>query len=129
MEDKMKKQFITLKTNIKIEMIFSFQNKEQQLWKCELRAIPIDWNESDFIKNLIENAFHSDIESTKDLVKISMCISGDKFYDKAPCIKQMLQRNGKYYFQPDQRDKVENAIIKNSVIASETKPFSELRIN
>lgn len=125
----MKKQFITLKTNIKIEMIFTFENKEQQLWKCELRTIPIDWNESDFIKNLIENAFHSDIESTKNLIKISMCISGDKLSDKVPCIKQMLKRNGKYFFQPDQRDSVENAIIKNSIIASETKPFQQNKVN
>jgi len=70
----MKKPFITVKTKIKVQLIFSFDNHEQQLWECEFKALPIDWNESDLIRNLIENAFPNDIENTKDLVKISMCI-------------------------------------------------------
>ena len=125
----MKTPFITVKTKIKVQLIFSFDNHEQQMWECEFKALPLDWNESDLIRNLIENAFPNDIENTKDLVKISMCINGDKASTKVPCIKQMLKRNGKYYFQPDQRDHVENAIIKDSVIASLTKPFSELKVS
>ena len=125
----MKKPFITIKTKIKVQIIFTFDTKEQEMWECEFGALPIDWTQSDWIRNIIENAFEQDIENTKDLVKISMCISANKDAKTIPCVAQMLERSGKYYFQPNQRDEVVNAIIKNSVIASETKPFSELRVN
>ena len=126
----MKKPFIiTVKTKIRVQLIFSFDNHEQQMWECTIKELPLEWKESDLIRNLIENAFPNDIENAKDLVKISMCISGDKVSKKIPCIQQMLKRSGKYFFQPDQRDEVENAIIKDSVIASLTKPFSELKVS
>ena len=39
-------------------------------------------------------------------------------------IKDYLSRNGKYYFQPDQRDEVEEEIIKGTAIASKSRPYN-----
>ena len=108
-----------------VEIIFTFDNQEQQMWNTKMKFIPLDMNESEWIKHLIERAFHNDMHLTKDLCKISMCIGcEEKGYDNIPMIKSFLSRNGKYYFQPNQRDNVETAIIKDTIIASNTMPFN-----
>ena len=120
-------QGIAFDATMNVEMIFSFDNQEQQMWNTKMKFIPLDMKESEWIKSLIEKAFHDDINLTKDLYKISMCIGCDKKgYADIPMIERFLSRNGKYYFQPNQRDNVESAIIKDTVIASNTKPFSKL---
>ena len=119
--------FALYDTPMKIQMIFSFDNKDQQMWNTEMKFIPIEIKESEWIKDLIEMAFRDDINLTKDLYKISMCIGcKEKGHKNIPMIKNFLARNGKYYFQPNQRDDIESAIIKDTVIASNTKPFNKL---
>ena len=119
--------FALYDTPMKIQMIFSFDNQEQQMWNTKMKFIPLDMKESEWIKSLIERAFHKDMHLTKDLYKISMCIGcKTKGYENIDMIKSFLSRNGKYYLQPNQRDNVVNAIIKDTVIASNTKPFSKL---
>ena len=123
----MKKGNLVLNVKMNVEMIFSFDNQDQQMWNTEMKFIPIEIKESEWIKDLIEMAFHDDIHLTKDLYKISMCIScNEKGHKNIPMIKNFLARNGKYYFQPNQRDDIESAIIKDTVIASNTKPFNKL---
>jgi len=118
---------IAFNATMNVEMIFSFDNQEQQMWNTKMKFIPLDMKESEWIKSLIERAFHKDMHLTKDLYKISMCIGCDKKgYADIPMIERFLSRNGKYYFQPNQRDNVESAIIKDTIIASNTKPFSKL---
>ena len=128
-QDKNKNVFtkghLVFNAKMKVQIIFTFDNQEQQLWNTEMKCIPIEMKESTWIKHLIELAFNDDINLTKDLVKISMCISCDqKGHENIPMIKSFLSRNGKYYFQPDQRD-IENEIIKGTIIASETLPFNK----
>tara|TARA_Y100000310_G_C20468234_1_gene708714 strand:+ start:152 stop:703 length:552 start_codon:yes stop_codon:yes gene_type:complete len=118
---------IAFNATMNVEMIFSFDNQEQQMWNTKMKFIPLDMKESEWIKSLIERAFHKDMHLTKDLYKISMCIGcKTKGYENIDMIKSFLSRNGKYYLQPNQRDNVVNAIIKDTVIASNTKPFSKL---
>ena len=125
-----KKGHLVLNAIMNVQMIFSFDNKEQQMWNIKLNCIPIEMKESEWIKDLIEMAFHDDINLTKDLYKISMCIGcKTKGYENIDMIKSFLSRNGKYYLQPNQRDDVENAIVKDTVIASNTKPFYSEKIN
>ena len=119
------KGHLVFNARMKVQIIFTFDNQEQQLWNTEMKCIPIEMKESTWIRHLIELAFNDDINLTKDLVKISMCIGCDqKGYENIPMIKSFLSRNGKYYFQPDQRD-IENEIIKGTIIASETLPFNK----
>ena len=88
--------FALYDTPMKIQMIFSFDNQEQQMWNTKMKFIPLDMNESEWIKHLIERAFHNDMHLTKDLCKISMCIGcEEKGYDNIPMIKSFLSRNGK----------------------------------
>ena len=121
---------IAFNATMNVEMIFSFDNQEQQMWNTKMKFIPLDMKESEWIKSLIERAFHKDMHLTKDLYKISMCIGCDKKgYENIDMIKSFLSRNGKYYLQPNQRDDVENAIVKDTLIASNTKPFYSEKIN
>ena len=121
----MEKQHLVFNAKMKVQMIFTFDNKDQQMWDTTMRVVPIEMKESEWIQSLIKEAFKEDLHNANDLVKISMCIGCDKKgYEKIPMIKSFLSRNGKYYFQPDQRD-IENEIIKGTTIASETKPFNQ----
>ena len=120
-----KKGHLIFNAKMKVQIIFTFDNKDQQMWNTEMKFIPLDMEESEWIKHLIETAFYKDMHNANDLVKISMCIGCDKKgYENIPMIKSFLSRNGKYYFQPNQRD-IENEIIKGTTIASETKPFNQ----
>ena len=116
---------IAFNAMMNVEIIFTFDNQEQQMWNTKMKFIPLDMKESEWIKSLIERAFHNDMHLTKDLCKISMCIGCDKKgYADIPMIERFLSRNGKYYFQPNQRDNAESAIIKDTIIASNTMPFN-----
>ena len=119
------KGHLVFNAELRVQIIFTFDNQEQQMWNTTMRVIPIEMKESEWIQSLIKMAFEKDLHNANDLVKISMCIGCDqKGYEKIPMIKSFLSRNGKYYFQPDQRD-IENEIIKGTTIASETKPFNQ----
>ena len=109
-------------------MIFTFDNKDQQMWEVTQSCVP-NFKESEWIRKLIHGAFpDEDINLTEDLSKISMAISyKSKAVEKLPMIQDFLKRNGKYYFQSDQRDEVENEIIKGTVIASETKELKQTK--
>ncbi len=121
------KDNLIFNATMNVQIIFTFDNQEQQMWNTKMKFIPLDMKESEWIKHLIERAFHNDMHLTKDLCKISMCIGcEEKGYDSIPMVERFLSRGGKYYFQPNQRDNVVNAIIKDTVIASDTKPFSKL---
>tara|TARA_R100001510_G_C7458122_1_gene79881 strand:- start:55 stop:468 length:414 start_codon:yes stop_codon:yes gene_type:complete len=119
------KGHLVFNAEMRVQIIFTFDSQEQQMWNTTMRVIPIEMKESEWIQSLIKMAFEKDLHNANDLVKISMCIGCDqKGYEKIPMIKSFLSRNGKYYFQPDQRD-IENEIIKGTTIASKTKPFNQ----
>ena len=118
---------LALNAKLNIEVIFTFDgDKDQQMWRTTMKVIPLDMKESEWIRSLIQLAFENDMHEANDLVKISMCIGyKNKKISDIPMIKGYLARNGKYYFQPDQRDEVEKEIIKGTTIASKTSPFNK----
>ena len=120
---------------ININVIFTYDNKNQDgidLFMSEDEFAFNLRNEVALVKWVINKSFWRDIEQADDLLKISMCIKpenmSDKEFTKWTGIKEFLARGGKYYFQPDQRDRVENLIIEGTDIASETKSI-ESNIN
>jgi hypothetical protein len=113
--------------------------------------VPSDTKESDWIRGIIEKGYEDNMHVTKDLWKISMCISYDKSeLEKVPMLKPMIEnylaRNGKYIFRPLfttnrisgrrtghpnlQRRRCYESIIQEiiygSVIASKTKEFQDI---
>ena len=78
--------------------------------------------ESEYIRQIILKVIGE--ENAKALSKISMCVAcEEKDFFKLPIIKSVFERNGKYFFQPNQRDDIESDIIKGTKIASLTKDF------
>ena len=45
----MKKGNLILNVKMNVEMIFSFDNKDQQMWNTEMKFIPIEIKESEWI--------------------------------------------------------------------------------
>ena len=118
--------------SIQINVIFTYDNKEQDgidLFMSESEFAFNLRNEVAFVKWVINKSFFRDIEQADDLLKISMCIKpenmSNKEFTKWTGIKEFFARGGKYYFQPNQRDRVENLIIEGTDIASATKPFNK----
>ena len=50
----MKKQHLVFNAKMKVEMIFTFDNKDQQLWRTTMRVVPIEMKESEWIRSLIK---------------------------------------------------------------------------
>jgi hypothetical protein len=118
--------------SININVIFTYENKDQDGIDLYMSEDEFGYNlrnEVAFIKWVINKSFFRDIEQADDLLKISMCVKpenmSDKEFTKWTGIKEFLARGGKYYFQPDQRDRAENLIIEGTDIASETKPLNQ----
>jgi len=117
---------------ISVNVIFTYDHKDQDMIDLIMYQEEFSYhlrNEVSFLKWVIEKSFKDESEA-KDLVKISMCISpqemSDEEFTKWTGIKEFLARGGKYYFQPNQRDKVEELIIRDTEVASITKPFAEI---
>ena len=117
---------------ISVNVIFTYDHKDQDMIDLIMYEEEFSYhlrNEVSFLKWVIEKSFKDESEA-KDLVKISMCISpqemSDEEFTKWTGIKEFLARGGKYYFQPNQRDKVEELIIRDTEVASITKPFAEI---
>ena len=127
-----KENILDKEKSISVNVIFTYDHREQDmidLIMYEYEFIFCLKSEITFLKWVINKSFHTKIEDANDLVKISMCISNHNISEeeflKFKGIEEFLSRGGKYYFQPNQRGTVENAIIKDTVIASETKPFNQ----
>ena len=117
---------------ISVNVIFTYDHKDQDMIDLIMYQEEFSYhlrNEVSFLKWVIKNSFRDESEA-KDLVKISMCVSpqeiSDEEFTKWTGIKEFLARGGKYYFQPNQRDKVEELIIRDTEVASITKPFAEI---
>lgn len=113
---------IMFKPKINFDLILTFDGKDQEFINCDLK-IAMDTSEVNLIQSLIIEVMGA---SAHDLCKLSVCVScKETDFVKIPCIKSLLERGGKYYFQPNQRGEVEDAIVKDTLIAKNTKNFEE----
>tara|TARA_R110001599_G_scaffold306411_1_gene512880 strand:- start:377 stop:760 length:384 start_codon:yes stop_codon:yes gene_type:complete len=124
---------IMFNEDINFDVILSFDDKDQEFFNFNMK-LAVDTTEKDLVHSILIGGFVKENldyypDALLDLCKLSVCVScKEKDFLKLPCIKALLKRNGKYYFQPNQRDEMENDIVKNTVIASKTKNF-ERRAN
>ena len=113
------------KHQLHADAIFTFANHEQEQGTCRFR---LDVNESEdrVIYHIIQSMFDinsvDELELMSDIVKVSFCFAHSPPYPrkisakedeevwKLPVMKAFLERNGKYYFDEEQRDEVESSI-------------------
>jgi ribosomal protein L17 len=127
-----KENILDKEKSISVNVIFTYDNKDQDMIDIYMSESGFAYhlkNEVALVKWVINKSFWRDIEQADDLVKISMCVSNhnmsEKEFLKFKGVQEFLSRGGKYFFQPNQRGKVENAIIEGTNIASQTKPFNQ----
>ena len=114
---------VVFKPTVQHNVIFTFDDREQEIIDFEFANIPpYEEYESEYIRQIILKVIGE--ENAKALSKISIALScEEKDFFKLPLIKSVFERDGKYYFQPNQRDDIENEIIQGTKIASLTKDF------
>lgn len=84
----------TIRTNkISVEFLFTYYDKEQEIWTTE---VPRNISQSDFMLFIFNELGKENVNS---LLKISTCQYGLKNIDQA--IKFLMDRNGKYYFNTE----------------------------
>jgi hypothetical protein len=121
---------IIFKEDINFDVILTFDGKDQEFYNCNMK-LAVDTTEKDLVHSILIGGFVKENldyypDALLDLCKLSVSVScKEKDFLKLPCIKALLKRNGKYYFQPDQRDEATFNIVKGTLIASKTKTFEE----
>jgi|TARA_Y100000114_G_C11680188_1_gene288200 hypothetical protein len=109
---------------IHAEAIFTYAHHEQQMGHQDFK-LDITESEDKVIFGLIKSMFNTEDEYERemmsDIVKVSFCLSNTELPTKMkkkeeeqvwnlPFMKAFLARNGKYYFDEEQRDEVESSI-------------------
>ena len=121
---------IMFNEDINFDVILSFDDKDQEFFNFNMK-LAVDTTEKDLVHSILIGGFVKENldyypDALLDLCKLSVCVScKEKDFLKLPCINALLKRKGKYYFQPNQRDEMEEVIVKNTLIASKTKNFEE----
>ncbi len=123
---------IMFKEDINFDVILTFDSKEQEFYNFNMK-LAVDTTERDLVHSILiggfvkENLDYTNYpDALSDLCKLSVCVSCKEInFVKLPCIKALLKRNGKYYFQPDLWDEVIFNIVKGTLIASKTKTREE----
>jgi hypothetical protein len=107
---------IAFKPLISVEIICSFDNKEQDMWSFDYFLEDVLMSEDKLVRDIITRPYVDVLETLDDLYKVSICLSCEvKDFVKLPGFKNIISRNGKYYFDPKQRDEVENKIIEGTI--------------
>ena len=113
------------KHDLHADAIFTFANYRQEQGVCRFK-LDVTESEDRVIYNIIKSMFDTDNEEERemmsDIVKVSFCFSHspphprkisakeDEKVWNLPVMKAFLARNGKYYFDEEQRDDVESSI-------------------
>ena len=111
----------TRKDYINAQAIFTFANHGQEMGEQMFR-LDVTEAEDRIIYNIIRSMFDMDNEDERemisDIVKVSLCFDvslvrrsqEEEQLWELPVMKAFLARNGKYYFDEEQRDDVEASI-------------------
>jgi len=97
---------IMFKEDINFDVILTFDGKDQEFYNCNMK-LAVDTTEKDLVHSILIGGFVKENldyypDALLDLCKLSVSVScKEKDFLKLPCIKALLKRNGKYYFQPD----------------------------
>lgn len=119
--------------NATVDVILTFESQDkdgntQEFYKVDLcERLPADASDNGrfevaVIKQILENS----IRDHSDLVKISLCyeeVAADNTQEVEDAMTYLIRNNAKYYFQPNQRDDYEQAIVDELGIASKTQDF------
>ena len=115
---------IGFKPKINVSIIYTFDGKPQEMVDFDFQIGNINGDESELVRHLIGQPYPLDYHLLNDLCKVSMAFSCEvDDFVKLPIIKKIFDRGGKYYFQPNQRDEVESAVIEDTEIAKFTANF------
>jgi len=122
--------------NAEVNVILTFDGKEQMFYDAPLViTLPIEDKDAFEVEMVRQILLPVPNDGLQDLVKISTCYSGEAseggkplaLFDDAEAnqaIDHMTRHNGKYYFQPDQRDDYEQRLVDELGIASRTRDFA-----
>jgi len=100
-----------LETPITVNVIATFEHKDQEFFDIDLTTKEIADNEDMIIKFII---FAMRLNPNDLLVKLSLCFKGDiDFLNQFEGIKNSINNNAKYYFNPSVNKL--NAIEKNVI--------------
>ncbi len=117
-----------------VQAIHSFEDAPQEFINTEVLVPVVGLGMSDLtnveidvIEQILTNALAEDnVIPLNELAKISLCYTTPPSADAVQSVFRFLIRNGaKYYFQPNQADFVESAIMERMPnVASDTKAFA-----
>jgi len=116
---------------IEVDVILTFDDGPQAFYDTEVIAdiatTDLDATEIDVVSQILDDARRD----LSDLVKISLCFNTAPVQDpqrqerRMALIDHLCRFSAKWYFQPDQRDPHEQAIVDALGIASRTAPVSK----
>ena len=118
--------------NIVTNVIVTYQDKEQEFFD---QTTHIDEQTSEYgLEKQLVTDIANNVSHKNELVKLSLCVYGEsntkEVYDSEKLSSILNNRNGKYYFQPDQRCEVVNQICKEyPEIAKDTLSHTEWLMN
>lgn len=117
---------------IEVNVILTFDAGPQAFYETEVIAdiatTDLDETEVDVVSQILDDARRD----LSDLAKISLCFNTAPVQDpqrqerRMVLIDHLSRFSAKYYFQPDQRDPHEQAIVDALGIASRTSPVSQV---
>jgi hypothetical protein len=118
-----------------VNVIGTFEKIDQHIFDAEVEIPSGKVNEADLdeleialVSKVIEQLGESleNKSNLEELVKLSFCYNIENIsnnQEAVSTIDHLCRNSAKYYFQPNQRDAIENAIAERSGIATKTRDF------
>jgi len=83
---------------ISVEIIYSFDNKEQEMWSFAYFLKDVLMSEDKLVRDLITRPYTDDLKTLDDFYKVSMCFSCEvEAFVKLPGFTDILYNQGNNY--------------------------------